>query len=453
MRTALLFLWYYGASAYGVINPLFGTLLFLHMLILRPEYLVWGNPVFGRVYLAAFACAAFGSLMGGRPTAEEIDARWSRRALWILAALVVWAGLVSLDAESSARVSLDRTVDLAKIWLLCWLISRTIVTRARIGAYVMVVAGSYGVLALWGIVQGTAGNRRLDDLAMGGSNYLAAQLVLVVPICVTMVLDNRRPLLHRIALLTGSLLIVSCLLYTGSRGGYVGLGIALSALTVMVGSRFLVRFVAIAIVSAVVVVPLSPDWVSERLGSILVTEEERDASAASRTALWQIAVEMWKAHPLTGVGLHNFPMAKEHLGVAFGALDSEVEDLIFGQQRMPHSLYFGLLAEAGAIGLALYCWFVGRAIWARAGPPGAAADEGLTLIARGARAGMLGFAGAALFGDFQYLELLYAQVMLIGAIHGAAAFSRSVDVNVGVGSDGASKPPVRSRQLHRLRPE
>jgi hypothetical protein len=44
----------------------------------------------------------------------------------------------------------------------------------------------------------------------------------------------------------------------------------------------------------------------------------------------------------------------------------------------------------------------------------------LVLVGRGVQAGVIGFALAAFFGDFQYIELLYAQIMLIGAVRGVS---------------------------------
>ena len=63
MRTAVLFIIYYGSVFYGIINPLFGLLFFVHITIFRPEALVWGNVMFGRLHLITAVCIIIGVML------------------------------------------------------------------------------------------------------------------------------------------------------------------------------------------------------------------------------------------------------------------------------------------------------------------------------------------------------------------------------------------------------
>jgi len=424
MRTIALFLGYYSGAAYAIVNPLFGTLLFMHMLLLRPEFLVWGNRAFGRLYLAVFLCALLGLLSGGsRPSSNN---RWSTRGLLVLGAFVVWSWFASLVAEHSVDASVSQAIDLSKIWLLCWLLSCVIIERRAITAYVTVVGGSAALVGLWGIFQARAGNPRLDELGIGGSNFLAAELVLVTPMCLVAALGPRRALSRRLVYYgIPALLVVLCIFYTGSRGGFLGLAASLVFLAMTVGRKRLAAVLGVAIVGAVLVSSLVPARVSDRLRTTFVSDvDELDTSAAARTALWQIAVRAWAKHPIVGVGLYNFSAAKDEL-FRNGEIEEfkpDIEEHIINQPRFPHSMYLGLLAETGAVGVILIAWVIGRAVLARLPRSLGSRDEvdELVLLGRGVQAGVMGFAVAACFGDFQYIELLYAQIMLIGAVRGAS---------------------------------
>jgi hypothetical protein len=92
--------------------------------------------------------------------------------------------------------------------------------------------------------------------------------------------------------------------------------------------------------------------------------------------------------------------------------------------------------------VALLCWFVLRSLIVRMRSSGGMDERlsGLVLIARGTQAGIVGFALAALFGDFQYIEMLYAQIMLIGAIAGIVPHGLEV-------SDARTALPTRSSPI------
>ena len=61
MRVLVLTFIYYSAALYGLLNPVFGLLFFIHITIFRPEALVWGNTAFGRLHLitAFFVLAGY----------------------------------------------------------------------------------------------------------------------------------------------------------------------------------------------------------------------------------------------------------------------------------------------------------------------------------------------------------------------------------------------------------
>jgi O-antigen ligase len=418
MREVAFFLAYYGGAGYGLLSPLFGTLLFVHMLILRPEYLVWGNPIFGRLHLFTFVCAAIGYLIRRGSIEPALPDQWMRRGLAIFGAFVLWTIIVSLNAAYSVEVSLNKSVELGKIWLLCFLLSRLLSETKHVSIYVSVVGWSSALVGGWGIVQGLAGNPRLDELSPGGSNYLAAQLALVAPMCLAAGLEVGRGWPYRVAHIASTIVTSTCVLYTGSRGGIVGTAAGLAFLAAVASRRVFVKFVVVGALGALVVLPFLPETMDERIASIFA--ENLDDSAASRRVLWELAFRIWQDSPVTGVGLHNFSAAKEQFADSVSPLPWGVGQLIFGRDRMPHSMYMGLLAEAGLVGIGLFGWMLARTILARSRSAAgrSEAHQGLVLISVGIRAGLAGFAVAAVFGDFEFIELLYTQVVLVGVVLG-----------------------------------
>jgi len=428
MRTAVLLLTYYGCVLYGFFNPAFGILFFIHITIFRPDALVWGNLAFGRLHLFASIAALVGYLIHRASLRPTIDDTYQKGNIRVMALFVAWLVFVSLLAEYSVERSLEKAIEIAKIVVICFLFSRVISDRKWIEVYVWVASVSFGLLSFWGALQGMLGNPRLETLWPGGSNYIAAQLALIAPLALAKALDPGLRLKWKLMFAGCIASIVLCCIYTESRGAFVGMAIGLVALISQTRQRL--KIFAAMLLVVIALVPWIPDRYHERITSIGVQKEQRDTSAQSRFVLWEIAFRIWQDYPIAGVGLENFSPAKEtYAGQVADIVESEeMYALLFNRQRYPHGMYQGMLAEVGVIGVALYLWVLARSIlcpWPRAFA-GSERESGLYLQAKGAQAGLIGFAAAAVFGDFQYIEMPYLQMVFIGATRGYAdAMSRA----------------------------
>jgi len=115
-----------------------------------------------------------------------------------------------------------------------------------------------------------------------------------------------------------------------SRGAIVGLTALIgfyAVATGRVGRRLIIAGCLLAI--AVVV---TPSFVWERLGTIDVSEEQTEQSAASRVAIMATAVEVTLDYPIFGVGPANFP----HVALAYDWRAVE-----------PHSIWLKCSSEFG----------------------------------------------------------------------------------------------------------
>lgn len=74
-----------------------------------------------------------------------------------------------------------------------------------------------------------------------------------------------------------------------------------------------------------------------------------------RYEVWRVAVHEIREHPLTGIGSENF--AVEYL---------RERRVVIEEPRYPHSLELGVQLQTGLVGSALFCLFLGSAVWGAA---------------------------------------------------------------------------------------
>lgn len=115
------------------------------------------------------------------------------------------------------------------------------------------------------------------------------------------------------------------------------------------------RWIAVALVAgAIGVGVLSDSWFWKRMDTIIVDEEERDSSAATRLIIWAAAWDMVMENPL---------------GVGVGRFDHEIRkytDKLQNMRRDAHNSFVLCAGEIGAVGLAAYLLTLGLA-WATLG--------------------------------------------------------------------------------------
>lgn len=137
-------------------------------------------------------------------------------------------------------------------------------------------------------------------------------------------------------------------LSTYSRGGFLSFG-TLGLHYVLRSNRKVVGILAIALIS-VAIVPVLPAAFWARMNTIddaadTGVGQPGDYSIEGRLHFWKVAVAMANDHPLLGVGHNGYP-------AAYSAYDSSEGE--FGDMRATHSSWFGVLADLGYTGLALF---------------------------------------------------------------------------------------------------
>lgn len=249
-----------------------------------------------------------------------------------------------------------------------------------------------GIFQMWG--GDIPGLKRIGGGGVGstfGNKNMAAQYILLIlpfPFLFLLTAQETKKALQWAAAAT----IITCyFIYTGTRAAWVGAlgGFALISLILCLKRKALhsqiadlrsqiqnKKFYFIGILSAVIILNWLPpyfkkDWVVgatgktgavEQLFSTLV-EHKTDLTVSTRWAIWANTWEMFKDHPLLGVGRKN-------LSILYPLYATKgIKDPTFSPQDQvneAHNDYLGTLAETGIFGLVTFMWAL-LALFLRAG--------------------------------------------------------------------------------------
>jgi O-antigen ligase len=232
---------------------------------------------------------------------------------------------------------------------LSWLLATRSTFRTVTSAWLLIMA----YVAVFGITHGGRG----PGAMLGDENDLALGCATAFPFAFYGF--ERQSGWRRWACgVLGGLLVIA-IVGSFSRGGFLAL--AAAGLYCWWASRHKLRaLVVVALAGSLVFLAASDrgrtgESYFERLTSATRTEE---GTAETRRFLWAVARNMWKAHPILGVGGGNFA----HLVGEYQPKDSYSPEYLEGDWSgtVTHSVYFQVLAEHGSVGILL----LGYIIWA-----------------------------------------------------------------------------------------
>jgi O-antigen ligase len=194
------------------------------------------------------------------------------------------------------------------------------------------------------------GSFHLQDVNAAGSLYILAG-ILAVPFAARA--TGRWRLAWRLAF--GAL--VAGLYMSGSRAawvaGFAGGATWLAARHYSRGGRSLpaVSSRALAIAGLAVLAVLTA---SARLGSASATTGSAEHSLAIRAEFLETSLRMWSTHPVLGVGVGTYyERSSEFMPAGIRA--------IYGRENA-HNYFLQIAAELGAVGLALFLWWIGSGL-------------------------------------------------------------------------------------------
>jgi O-antigen ligase len=154
----------------------------------------------------------------------------------------------------------------------------------------------------------------------------------------------------------GAVGLLAPLAFSYSRGAWIGTA---AGLVVVVLSGGLRRGIVIICIAGLALVAVSPTLsetnpLVQRISSITSSVNRPDTSVSDRYGLWTAAGAMWRDHPVTGVGIKNFPRHRDRYAPVSVSSASDIADPGSGFRRVellsPHNLYLLVLSEQGLAG-------------------------------------------------------------------------------------------------------
>jgi O-antigen ligase len=245
-----------------------------------------------------------------------------------IGAVILGTAPFSFWPGGSVHVFTDLFMQVALIYLL---IVNTVTSPRRIERICWVIVLAFGYIStrvIFDYLRGihlVEGNRAAGPVGgfFENPNDLALNLAAFLPLAM-MYVKRPGPALKRLVCAGICLLMMVALVFTKSRGGFLGF-IAMMVVFLLV-SRSLTPMTMIAIVlGGMLVVPMMPQSFWHRMASITQPDEDPTGSRAERKMLMEKAWHVFVDNPITGVGAGQFqnlvdPDGRRHWRVTHNAL-------------------------------------------------------------------------------------------------------------------------------------
>ncbi len=278
---------------------------------------------------------------------KDFKLRWGNIEVCILffAIMLVYASVTSFAFQSSIRIML-----VFGSFLLFYVILYNTITSKR-ALYGLIVVGAFSALlvGLYGIYQQYFGAvmeqswidvEMFEDLSMRvystweNPNVLGEYLVLWIPISFGLMWSVRQ-WFHKIVFagVTGVLLL--CMVFTLSRGSWLGLMLAMAVFAIM-SSKILVLLGGIGVLSLPFALP------AHIINRFLSIGNLQDTSTSYRVSIWQGALRMAQDYWPSGIGVGSEAFAKIYPRYALSGAAFALH---------AHNFYIQVLAEVGVFGV------------------------------------------------------------------------------------------------------
>ncbi len=268
-----------------------------------------------------------------------------------LAILATWIVLAGANAVLRGWVSwylLHYTMVALEVLLVVWFFAVIPQSLRQVRILVYAMAGSYAVVCgllpflVTRVAGGFLGKTLETPYAVVNLNVLATHVGVFAAVGIGAALDAKR-ILGRFVLSVAVVMLLAVLLFTKSRGAWLGFGFAFLYILVRTRSFGFLLLAGIAVLGL-----LSVDVL--RIGFLARVEQTsaQDPSLWGRFLLWQYAWDIFKGNWFFGVGMENFRYVKHLYGFPWPAS--------FGIAYNTNSLPLEFLVDLGVVGLASFLW-------------------------------------------------------------------------------------------------
>ena len=429
IRTLLVIVLLIGGWGFAFQSAIYAACFYLWIAYFRPEAWAWSS-VFATLPLS-FAAGIFlivRSMLS--PVRFRLDLRNGLLFVFLI------HSLVSTMFAPNVDYSLGYLQEFAKTIAVSYLLSVLITTEADLRVILMVIALSLGFEAGkqgWAQLVLNPGAKNDNPVPfLGDNNLVAVGMAMLLPTVGALAATSTGWWRRGFQFLSIGVLYRA--LSTYSRGGLLAVG-SVGAIYLWRSPNKFRTILAITVVVAVIL-PVLPSAYWDRMSTISAPADQRDDSQASRLHFWRVAVTMANDRPLVGVGHRGFERSYNRYDSTAG---------FYGTNRAVHSSWFGIFADGGYPGLALFLAIFGSSLWAcrrtrRMSKRGEISDA-LGRYAIGLEAALIAFAVGGAFVSYQYIEMLWHYFGLTMALE-QVAFAQAAERKRQSEAPLTSSPPV-----------
>ena len=387
----------------AIAKPQFGVMAYIWFSLMRPDVIAFSQGLYPYSLMLAI-----GMIVGSWREVGQFRTAWFANPISWMMLLLQIPILISTQTSISPSYSLDMYFPFLKMSIAVLWIPVLVYTVAQMRILFLVTALSLGAHAIWQSLGGILGGGRAIQHGIGGfmsdNNTFAAGLVMVFPFC-----WYARYLVQQVwlkmALTAMSVACLFVIMLTHSRGAALA-AVAVLIMLLIHSKRRMLVFVFLLFASLPGLY-LVRETYFDRLGTI--ENYEDDHSAMSRIVHNKVAVQVWLAHPLTGVGIgeENYFTASTPYLESMGA-----EDII---GLVVHNSYLQMLVHAGIFAALIHLFLFVGVTWMmwRSSRRLAVSHPGLEYYPRAIELSIIGYLVASLTQpratfDFAYTVAMYA---------------------------------------------
>lgn len=330
------------------VRPRIGLYTYIWYTLMRPDQLAYVS--YANYF--SFVLAACTILGGFRVAGPRLGVLFKSKLALGLILFVLMAVLCSATAIVP-ELAFDVFWGFVRSMAVLMFIPLVLETPEQLRTAFLVAAGSIGFLGLkfgvWGVIHGGA---KVNVGLVNDNNFLALLLAIGVSMCwYSAPMIPRK--MYRLAFYGAMFFTMAAVVLTYSRGGAVAMAVGL----VMIGLRSKKKILVLPVLMVFLfpAIYLAGDAYRNRMSTIV--DPMAEGSAASRFYLMKIGLNMWKDHPLFGVGFgrtNQQRLMAEYAPEVVAATNYNI--------KVIHNTYVQILADCGVLGFLIFVTLLGGAI-------------------------------------------------------------------------------------------
>jgi len=397
------------------VRPFYGIALWAVVAFLNPQCYTWSAAT---VFPWALAVAI--PTLAGFVVFERGWNRLRSREFFLIVVLWIWFTITSFVSTNTplfvhhAPQTWFRWDFVSKVLLMTVVTMAILTSFDRLRKLVLVVAGCFGFMVAKSLpfMIATGGAYRLygpPNSMIADNNDFGLALDMTLPLFFFLARTESSRWVRRLFWFL-FFITIPAIFFTYSRGAVVGLVVVLTLMLLQIKQRLaLLPVLVFGIVIALLFAPES--WKARmdptRPGAV-------DASARSRLNAWTYCWRLALDFPITGGGFDTFTPK------LFDLYAPETTDV-----HGPHSIYFGVLAEHGFVGLFLYLSLIASCFRSASRVVRQGRLYGDRLIVQYAnmfRFSLVGFLTSGMFLGRAYFDYFFTIVACIAVLKGVYLF-------------------------------